>query len=102
VKAKAASPSPTSKRVVRINPRFPEATAQRLKEAAAIRGQSVANFILEVVYREAERVIEEEARWKLSAEESLKIQRLLAKPPAPNAEAKKAAKDLAAHVRIRS
>ena len=90
------------KRVVRINPRFPEATARRLKEASAIRGQSVAAFVLEVVSREAECVFEEETRWKMSVEEAATIQRLLAKPPAINAAAKKAAKDLAAHVRIRS
>ena len=90
------------KRVVRINPRFPEATARRLREASAIRGQSVAAFVLDVVSREAERVLEEETRWKMSVEEAATIQRLLAKPPAINAAAKKAAKDLAAHVRIRS
>jgi hypothetical protein len=47
-------------------------------------------------------VIEDETHWRLSMEESAKIQRLLAKPPAINAAAKNAAKDLAAHVRIRS
>ena len=98
MKPKAATP----KRVVRINPRFPEATAQRLKEASAIRGQSVAAFILEIVSREADRVLEEETRWKLGIEESAKIQHLLAKPPLVNAAAKQAAKDLADHVRIRS
>jgi uncharacterized protein (DUF1778 family) len=98
----SATLAPVRKSVVRINPRFPEATALRLKEASAIRGQSVAAFILETVSREAERVLEEETRWKLSMEESARIQRLLAKPPAINAAAKKAAKDLAAHVRIRS
>jgi uncharacterized protein (DUF1778 family) len=99
---KPATLAPVRKSVVRINPRFPESTAMRLKEASAIRGQSVAAFILETVSREAERVLEEETRWKLSVEESSRIQRLLAKPPAINAAAKKAAKDLAAHVRIRS
>lgn len=92
----------TGERVVRINPRFPEATAERLKQASAIRGQSVAAFVLEVVSREAERVLEEETRWKMSLAEFDKIQRLLAKPPAVNAAAKKAAKDLTTHVRIRS
>lgn len=99
---KATDRNRTGKRVVRINPRFPEATAQRLKEASALRGQSVAAFVLEVVSREAERVLEEETRWKLSLAESEKIQRLLAKPPAINAAARKAAEDLATHVRIRS
>ena len=89
-------------KVVRVNPRFPEITAKRLKEASAIRGQSVAAFVLEVVSREAERVLEEEKYWNMSIEATEKIQRMLAKPPAVNAAARKAAKDLAAHVRIRS
>ena len=89
-------------KVVRVNPRFPESTAKRLKEASAIRGQSVAAFVLEVVSREAERVLEEEKYWSMSVEASENIQRLLIKPPLANAAAKKAAKDLATHVRIRS
>ena len=89
-------------KVVRVNPRFPESTAKRLKEASAIRGQSVAAFILEVVSREAERVIEEERYWNMSTEAAANIQRMLAKAPAINAAAKKASKDLSAHVRIRS
>ncbi len=93
---------PLGRKVVRVNPRFPEATAARLKEASEIRGQSVAAFVLEAVTREAERVIEEERVWSMSVEASKKIQRLLAKPPGINAAAKKAAKDLASHVRIRS
>jgi hypothetical protein len=35
----------TGQRTVRINPRFPEATAEKRKEASAIRGQSVAAFV---------------------------------------------------------
>ncbi len=92
----------SSGKVVRVNPRFPESTAKRLKEASAIRGQSVAAFVLEVVSREAERVLEEEKYWTMSVEASEKIQRLLINPPSINAAAKKAAKDLASHVRIRS
>lgn len=88
--------------VVRVNPRFPEITARRLREASAIRGQSVAAFVLEVVSREAERVLQEEKYWKLSAEAAGNIQRMLAKPPPVNAAARKAAKDLAAYVHIRS
>ncbi|MEN9285721.1 MAG: DUF1778 domain-containing protein [Verrucomicrobiota bacterium] len=92
----------TGGKVVRVNPRFPESTAKRLKEASAIRGQSVAAFVLEVVSREADRVLEEEKYWNMSVEATEKIQQLLARPPAMNAAAKKAARDLAAHVRIRS
>lgn len=100
--ASAKTNAKPSGKKVRVNPRFPESTAKRLKEASAIRGQSVAAFVLEVVTREAERVIEEERVWSLTVEASDSIQRLLAKPPAINAAARKAAKDLAAHVRIRS
>lgn len=89
-------------KTVRVNPRFPESTARRLKEASAIRGQSVAAFILETVSREAERVLAEERYWNMSAQAAESLQKMLAKPPAINAAAKKAAKDLAAHVRIRS
>ena len=72
------------------------------KEASAIRGQSVAAFVLDAVARESDRVLEEEPRWRMSIEEAARIQRMLAQPPAINAAAKKAAKDLAVHVRIRS
>ncbi len=88
--------------VVRVHLRFPESTAKRLKEASIIRGQSVAAFVLEVVSREADHVLEEAKYWNLSLEAAETIQQLLAKPPAINAAAKKAARDLAAHVRIRS
>jgi uncharacterized protein (DUF1778 family) len=92
----------TACKTVRVTPRFPESTAKRLKEASAIRGQSVAAFILETVSREAERVLAEERYWNMSAQAAETLQKMLAKPPAINAAAKKAAKDLAAHVRIRS
>jgi uncharacterized protein (DUF1778 family) len=92
----------TAAKVVRVNPRFPESTVKKLREASAIRGQSVSSFIVDVVAREADRVLEEERYWHLGAEAAENIQRLLAKPPVINAAAKKAAKDLATHVRIRS
>ena len=92
----------TGGKTVRVNLHFPESTAKQIKEAAAIRGQSVAAFIREVVSREADRVLEEEKYWNLSVQAAEKIQQLLARPPAMNALAKKAATDLAAHVHIRS
>ena len=103
MKAKnAAAPLEKGKAVVRFNPRFPEPVARQLREASALRGLSIANFIVEAVAKETERVFDEETRWKLTLAESGKIQKLLAKPPAINAAAKKAAKDLAENVRIRS
>lgn len=92
----------TDGKTVRVNPRFPASTAKRLKEASAIRGQSVAAFILETVSREADRVLAEERYWSMSAQAAESIRKMLAKPPAINTAAKQAAKDLSAHVRIRS
>jgi uncharacterized protein (DUF1778 family) len=89
-------------KVVRLNPRFPVKTAMQLREASALRGQSVAAFILETVSKEAERVIEEDKYWKLGIEAAENIQRMLTKPPALNSAAKQAAKELAKHVCIRS
>lgn len=92
----------SSGKVVRVNPRFPESTVKRLREASAIRGQSLAAFVLEAVSKEAERVLEEEKYWNMSVDAADNIQKMLAKPPTINAAASKAAKDLATHVRIRS
>ena len=96
------APKSTRSKVVRINTRFPEATVKRLREASALRGQSVASFILDAASREADRVLEQEKQWQLSTRAAETMQQLLAKPPLINAAAKKAAKDLAKHVRIRS
>ena len=47
-------------------------------------------------------VLAEERYWNMSLQAAENIQRMLAKPPSVNPAAKKAAKDLATHVRIRS
>jgi uncharacterized protein (DUF1778 family) len=99
---KKSSAGKGAKRVVRINPRFPQAVAAQLREASAIRGQSVATFVLEAASHAAARVLEEETRWRMGTEESAVIQRMLLKPPRVNAAATEAAKRLAADVRIRS
>lgn len=68
-------------KTVRVNPRFPEATAKRLKEASAIREQSVAAFNLETVSREAERVLAEERYWNPMDEPTFGGRRAPAKMP---------------------
>lgn len=104
-KQASAKPKPKGKRsehTVRISPRFPDALAERVKEASAMRGQSIAAFVMEAARVEAERVIAEESHWRMTSEEAAKISQLMANPPKINAAARSAAKDLAAHVRIRS
>lgn len=56
---------------------------------------------MEAARREAERVIEEEGRLQFNEQETRQLAALLARPPKPNAAARKAA-TLAAGVEIRS
>ncbi len=86
---------------MRISPRFPAATAELLVRASALRGLTVAGFVLEAARAAAERVITEETRWRLDEVETRTLLDLLAKPPKPNQAARKAAA-LAADVTVRS
>ena len=86
---------------MRISPRFPASTAALLEKASALRGQTVTGFILDAAGVAAERVVADETRWQLDEGEAKAILKLLAKPPKPNAAARKAA-TLAADVTIRS
>ena len=87
---------------VRISPRFPVGTAAMLEKASALRGLTVTGFVLEAARAAAERVIAEETRWQLDEAETRTILDLLAKPPKPNAAARKAAALATADVTVRS
>lgn len=86
---------------VRISPRFPKSVAETLRRASALRGVTVSSFVVGSAQREAERVIEEETRWRLDADETSRLATLLAHPPKLNRAARKA-QTLAADVEIRS
>ncbi|WP_338288844.1 DUF1778 domain-containing protein [Luteolibacter sp. LG18] len=94
-------PSSKAAPTVRISPHFPEALAERVRQASALRGLSVVSFVMEAARREAERVIEEEGRLRFTEEETRTLATLLARPPKANAAARKAA-TRAAGVEIRS
>ncbi len=86
---------------VRISPRFPAQVAKSLERASELRGLSVTGFVIESARRAAEAVIEQEDRWLLDQQQTKTLAALLAKPPKPNAAARKAAR-LAEDVDIRS
>ena len=86
---------------VRISPRFPKGVAEILRRASALRGVSVSSFVVGSAQAAAERIIEEETRWRLDADETSKLAGLLARPPKLNNAARKA-QALAADVEIRS
>ena len=92
---------PAKARTIRISPRFPENVAETLQRAADLRGVSVASFVVDSAQRAAERVIEEDTRWRLDEAETSKLAALLADPPHVNAAARMA-QALAADVEIRS
>ncbi len=54
-KSSTTSKPPT----VRFNPSFPAPIAHKIHQAAALRSQSVSNFIIEIMTQEAERILEE-------------------------------------------
>ncbi len=64
--------------------------------AAALAQTDMTTFILRTVLREAQTVIEEHERVKLSERDSQLVMELLENPPAPNARLRKAARALPA------
>lgn len=63
-----------------------------LLRAVALEGTDLTDFVLRTALREAQAVIEEHERVKLSKRDSLRVLELLENPPAPNAKLRKAAR----------
>jgi uncharacterized protein (DUF1778 family) len=78
----------SSRLALRVRP-SDKATIMR---AVALAQTDMTTFILRTVLREAQTVIEEHERVKLSERDSLLVMELLENPPAPNAKLRKAAR----------
>ena len=65
-----------------------------IMRAAALAQTDVATFILRTARREAQSVIDEHERFKLTERDSRHVMRLLEDPPAPSAKLRKAARAL--------
>jgi uncharacterized protein (DUF1778 family) len=63
-----------------------------IMRAVALAQTDMTTFILRTVLREAEAVIEEHERVRLTERDSLLVMKLLENPPAPNAKLRKAAR----------
>ena len=63
-----------------------------IMRAAALAQTDMTTFILRTALREAQLVIEEHERVKLTQRDSLRVMELLENPPAPNAKLRKAAR----------
>ena len=65
-----------------------------IMRAVALAQTDITTFILRTVLREAQSVIEEHERVKLTQRDSLLVMEMLENPPAPNAKLRKAARAL--------
>jgi uncharacterized protein (DUF1778 family) len=78
----------------RVALRIGSAEKALIMRAVALEQTDMTTFILRTVVREAESVIEQHERVKLSQRDSLLVMELLENPPAPNAKLRKAARAL--------
>ena len=78
----------------RVALRIRPADKAMIVRAAALAQTNMTDFILRTALREAETVIEEHERVKLTRRDSLLVLDLLENPPAPNAKLRKAARAL--------
>src|SRR5438105_1019561 len=74
----------SEKREVRLDLRIDPERKERLKRAAAIRRQTLTDFVLGTAEREAEAVLREEQTIALSPEASAAFVDALMHPPEPN------------------
>jgi uncharacterized protein (DUF1778 family) len=78
----------------RVALRVRSADKATIMRAVALAQTDMTTFILRTVMREAESVIKEHERVKLTKRDSRLVMELLEHPPAPNAKLRKAARDL--------
>lgn len=75
----------------RMNLRLKADQKARLVRAASLRNTDLTDFVLQPALREADAVIEEAERVKISERDYMRVLELLENPPAPNAKLRDAA-----------
>lgn len=84
-----ASPSSST---ARLTARIPENVREVIEEAAALRGATVNQFLVQAAIEQARRVLDEERLIRLSARDAKAFLRAVAEPPEPNEAMKRAAR----------
>lgn len=74
----------------RLEARLPASVYSLLKQAAAIKGRSITDFVVSAAQDAAQRVLEDESLLRLSAEDQARFAEALLNPPGPNAALKQA------------
>lgn len=87
-------PRPAINNNSRVALRIRPADKALIMRAVALAQTDMTDFILRTALREAQLVIEEHERVKLSQRDSQRVLDLLENPPAPNAKLRKAARAL--------
>lgn len=87
-------PRPASQDNSRLAIRIRSADKAVIMRAVALKQTDLTDFMLKTALREANSVIEEHERIKLTGRDSRLVLELLENPPAPNAMLKKAARAL--------
>lgn len=86
---------------MRITARITETMRDTMEQAAELMGATLNQFMVQVAYLEAQRVIERETVIRLSQKDARKVLSLIDTPPKPNKLLKQAVKDFKGSVRAR-
>ena len=70
--------------VARLEARLPTSVYALLKQAAAIKGRSITDFVVSAAHDAAQRVIEDDNLMRLSADDQARFAQALINPPEPN------------------
>ena len=76
----------------RVTARVSESVREFIEEAAALRGTTVNQFLVQAAYEKAQQVIEEERLVRFSVRDAKAFFHALENPPAPNDALKRAAR----------
>jgi uncharacterized protein (DUF1778 family) len=76
----------------RITARVSDTMRETLEQAAELLGSTVNQFVVQMAYQEAQRVVERETVIRLSQKDAHKVLALLDNPPKPNKRLKDAVK----------
>lgn len=80
----------TSEQTSRLEARLPASVYAKVKRAAELKGRSITDFVVSAAHEAAQRAIEEEVVFRLSAEDQQRFAEALINPPVPHAALRRA------------
>ncbi len=90
-----------SEQTARLEARLPTSVYATLKQAAALKGRTLTDFVIGAAQEAALRAIEDERIIRLSAEDQLRFAQALLDPPAPGKALRRARKLHRENVEVR-